>query len=102
MSERYVGKPLLRLVEFFVLDAIGALSAADEKQLDQQSAQIAGALGADGATWQTAISQALDLPSDFPYVIRSDWQATQASGAETGTPPTAEAFAATIADSFVS
>lgn len=100
MSDRYAGRPLLRLIECYVLDAIDELDAADAERLRWTAPKITEALGSVYTTWQGAVKDALDLPDTFPDSLRSDWKANRSAAQAAGSEITAEEFAAAVADTF--
>jgi hypothetical protein len=100
VTDRYAGRPLLRLVEFYVLDAIGQISENDASRLAAIAPNISAAVGSDAGTWQGAISDALTLPGDFPATLMNDWLTAKAEVAASGGSLAPEVFAAGVADSF--
>jgi len=69
---RYEGKPLLRLLEFYVLKAIGELSRESEESLNAMAPKLQAIYGGDGR-WEDAIAQALHMPDTMPQAIRDMW-----------------------------
>jgi hypothetical protein len=57
VADRYAGRPLLRLIECYVLDAIGELGLQEDRQLRSTTAKIRTALGSHADTWQGAIAE---------------------------------------------
>ncbi|MCY1718465.1 hypothetical protein OVA26_16135 [Microbacterium sp. SL62] len=71
LSARYDGKPVLRLLDSYVLDAIGAL---DEKTVQGNTIlapKIAQALKVEADTWQRAVELSMDLPEDSIVELRA-------------------------------
>ena len=101
MGDRYSGRPLLRLIECYVLDAIGELEPGEKNRLESTSASISKAVGSEADTWQGAIRDALDLPDDFPDTLRSDWVANREAAAASQHLLTPNEFAIAVADTFV-
>ena len=74
-SERYVGRPLLRLLDYFVLASIGMLDAgADINAGDLVSREF----GHAGANWRTTLVRELKLPPDMEARIRTLWRSQPA------------------------
>lgn len=69
---RYQGKPLLRLLEFYVLKAIGELSRESEESLNAMAPKLQAIYGGDGR-WEDAIARALHMPDTMPQAIRDMW-----------------------------
>ena len=72
MDDRYKGKPLLRLLESYVLWAIGQLSEKDRGALERMAPQLESTFGVHG-TWQQILEAVMELPGDMPELIRSNW-----------------------------
>lgn len=72
MSDRYDGKPLLRLLELYVLKALGELPALEEETLAKLAPKLQTIYGGDG-TWDGAIETAVRMPKDMPGQIRDLW-----------------------------
>jgi hypothetical protein len=71
-NPRYFGKPLLRLLECYVLWAIDALPNEDSMTLSERTPKLQPVYGATG-TWQQIIAAAVNLTSNIPEVIRATW-----------------------------
>ncbi|RVD55723.1 hypothetical protein EN794_051215 [Mesorhizobium sp. M00.F.Ca.ET.151.01.1.1] len=69
---RYDGKPLLRLLELYVLKAIGELSEESEDGLKAMGPKLQAIYGGDGR-WDDAIAKALHMPNTMPEAIRDMW-----------------------------
>ena len=72
MSDRYDGKPLLRLLELYVLKALGELPALEEDTLAKLAPKLQTIYGGNG-TWDGAIETAVRMPADMPGQIRDLW-----------------------------
>jgi hypothetical protein len=68
---RYEGKPLLRLLELYVLKAIGELSQESEDALNAMGPKLQAIYGGDGR-WD-AIANAVHTPEGMPVAIRDMW-----------------------------
>jgi hypothetical protein len=76
--ERYKGRPLLVLLENYVLDCIGALpSEADARLLDL----VQDVFGGD-ADWKKTLRQQLGLPDGLDNDLREMWRKNQAKAAQ--------------------
>ena len=71
-NPRYDGKPLLKLLEFYVLKAIGELSPNDEDRLNAMAPRLQGIFGG-GGRWHDAIESAVRMETETPSEIRSMW-----------------------------
>lgn len=72
MTSRYVGKPFLRLLECYVLDAIGKLQADQAEVLRLMEPKLGETYGTKG-TWQQIVSAQMSLPDALPGKIRALW-----------------------------
>lgn len=71
-NPRYDGKPLLRLLELYVLMAIEELPPADRQTLESMAPKLLALYGGNGE-WHEAIAAAIQMPSDMPAAIRDMW-----------------------------
>jgi hypothetical protein len=69
---RYEGKPLLRLLEFYVLWAIDELPQASSESLEAMTPNFREIWKCEG-TWQDCIATAMAFPRDMPELIRERW-----------------------------
>ncbi|WP_175154715.1 hypothetical protein [Achromobacter piechaudii] len=72
--DRYAGKPLLRLLECYVLHAIGHLDAKQgdlSKAMEPKLAEIFGAKG----TWIDIVSAQVGFAPEMSGKIRAIWEA---------------------------
>ncbi|WP_027052506.1 hypothetical protein [Mesorhizobium erdmanii] len=69
---RHEGKPLLRLLELYVLWAIGELSQESEDGLKKMAPKLQSIYGGDGQ-WYDAIAQSMHMPEGMPAAIRDMW-----------------------------
>ena len=73
MSERYTGKPFLRLVDSYVLDAIGHLDAAADANLTRLEPRFHAAFNATG-DWRTIVATQMRFPEGMAGAIREIWE----------------------------
>ncbi len=69
---RYQGKPLLRLLECYVLWAIGQLPATEANTLKDMTPKLLAIYGVQG-DWQQIIASVVQLPPNMPDMIQSTW-----------------------------
>jgi hypothetical protein len=96
-SSRYAGKPLLRLLEGYVLRAIGALSPGDEERLRSMEPQLGRVYGRVG-TWMEIIASEMELPANMPELIAETWRRNQNVAKANGLELTAQQFAEMFVD----
>jgi hypothetical protein len=96
-SPRYQGKPLLRVLECYVLWAIGVLPDDDADALKAMTPRLSACYGGEG-TWQEIVSEALELPADLPEMIRSAWTNAQERARAGGAALAPQAFAEHFVD----
>ena len=70
---RYEGRPFLRLVDCFVLDAIGRLDAAQASALKSMEPKLASVYGVQGS-WQEIVASQMDFPDGMEAQIRTMWE----------------------------
>ncbi|RWC28207.1 hypothetical protein [Mesorhizobium sp.] len=71
-NPRYDGQPLLRLLELYVLWAIGELSQESEDGLKKMAPKLQSIYGGDGQ-WHDAIAKSMHMPEGMPAAIRDMW-----------------------------
>lgn len=99
LAGRYESRPLLRLLDAYVLDVLGALDERTEALARSVKDKTAAALGVEGETWQEVIETAMSIPPDAPDQLRIMWeQRVHAVIDEGGTPDVIE-FAHAVVDS---
>jgi formate dehydrogenase maturation protein FdhE len=76
MTARYEGKPLLRILECYVLWAIGELGNVEEAKLSGMEPQLRQALKQQG-NWREVIEKAMEFPGNMPEMIRANWEKNQ-------------------------
>ena len=99
MTDRYDGKPFLRLLDSYVMDAIGHLDEANEKWLTEAEPHFRHTFGEQG-TWREIVEARMQFPAGMPAAIRELWdkgrvQAAVANGVE----PTPGQFTRQFVDS---
>ena len=98
VSDRYEGRPLLRLVECYVLDSIGQLDQDDQQRLSAMTPKLRMTLSSDADSWQGVLEDALALPVDYPAMLRRDWDANREAATKAEQPISPQDFAETVAD----
>jgi hypothetical protein len=95
--DRYSGKPLLRLAECYVLDAIGQLGPKDQDVLQAMTPKLAQTYGADGS-WQEIVAEQVGLPPTAATQIRQFWTGYSEKVSSSGVSPDPEQFAQSFVD----
>ncbi len=72
MSTRYTGKPLLRLVDSYVLDAIGHLPPEVDAKMTEMEPKYREAFGGTGS-WRDIVAEQMRFPAGLPGAIREVW-----------------------------
>jgi hypothetical protein len=72
-DNRYEGKPLLRLVELYVLHLLDELPAAEQETMNKLAPKLQTVYGGNGA-WHEAIAAAVHMPAEMPQFIRDMWE----------------------------
>ena len=71
-TDRYSGKPLLRLLELYVLWAIEELPADEEEELVAMAPKLRQIYGASG-DWHDVVAFAVHLPQNTRSEIQQMW-----------------------------
>jgi hypothetical protein len=72
-NPRYKGKPLLRLLELYVIWAIGELPAKKAAFLENITPNLQATFKR-GGNWQSIIAVEMEFPSDLPEMLRELWE----------------------------
>jgi hypothetical protein len=75
---RYQGKPLLRLLELYVLWCVGELPERDQATLQEMEPKLRSTYQKTG-TWYEILEAVMDLPIQARQEIRIRWQTRQGS-----------------------
>ncbi|NIJ19348.1 hypothetical protein FHS95_001017 [Sphingomonas naasensis] len=73
MSDRYAGKPFLKLLESYVLDAIGHLDPAADAALRAMEPHYRTLFGATGS-WREIVVGRMQFQDGMQGAIREVWQ----------------------------
>ncbi len=98
MTDRYDGKPFLRLLECYVLWSVGRLSQGQADALEGMAPKLAATYGADG-TWQDIVAAQMEFSPGLPEALRGMWDRTlvNAGGGQDAVDP--ELWAQQVVDS---
>jgi hypothetical protein len=72
MNTRYAGKPMLRLLDSYVLDAIGHLPPEVDAKMTEMEPKFRTAFGATG-NWREMVESQMRFPAGMPGAIRELW-----------------------------
>lgn len=73
MSDRYADKPFLRLLDSYVLAAIGALDQANRDWLTQAEPFFRETYGEEGS-WREIVARRMQFPEGMEAAIADVWQ----------------------------
>jgi hypothetical protein len=96
-SNRYAGRPLVRLLELYVLDVLGELSSYELQKVAKLTPHLSRLYNRAG-TWSEILTSELELPSNLSEVIRGMWLRNQESSTRNRTVLTAQEFAEVFVD----
>lgn len=87
MTDRYAGKPFLRLLDAYVLLAIGELDQKSADGLTAMEPKLRQTFNAEGS-WVDLVAQQMEFPPTLPNTIRGIWMKGREPFVETyGTEP---------------
>jgi hypothetical protein len=72
MNTRYDGKPLLRLVDSYVLDAIGHLPPEVDAKMTEMEPRFRATFAATGS-WREMVEEQMKFPEGMQGAIRELW-----------------------------
>jgi hypothetical protein len=94
---RYEGKPFLRLLECYVLWAIGELAATEANTLEEMTPKLQAIYGVQG-NWQQIVAVVMEFPSNIPDTIRRLWANSAEISRKNRTTITPQQFAEAFVD----
>ena len=97
MDSRYDGKPLLRLLECYVLWAIGELASEQQSLLEGMTPRLQTTYATQGK-WQDVIAKAMGFPPNMPDLIRDMWARNQVTAQTQGLSLPPQQFAEIFVD----
>jgi hypothetical protein len=83
VTGRYDGRPFLRFLDCYVLDAIGALEDQQRAALEAMEPKLAATFNSTG-TWQQMVAAQMEFPETLPETIRSIWENGKAKAGKLG------------------
>jgi hypothetical protein len=72
VTERYSGKPFLKLLDSYVLAAIGKLDAGTDAALTSQEPKFREAFGVTGS-WRAIVEDSMKFPPGMEGAVREVW-----------------------------
>ena len=96
-NARYDGKPLLRLLELYILRSIGELPVPEEQTLEKMAPKLQSMYGG-GGQWHEAIAAAVQMPPALPTIIRDIWDKNLEIARANGATLTPQQFAEMFVD----
>jgi hypothetical protein len=96
-NQRYSGKPLLRLLECYVLRAIEELPDDEAQVLTNMTPKLREVYGADGE-WPEIIAATVALPPEATSAIRGMWERNQKIAIDNNLSLSAQEFAEMFVD----
>ena len=94
---RYDGKPFLRLLDSYVLKAIGCLDPQQEAGLVAMEPKLAEVYGSTGG-WDAIVAGQMDFPEGLSTQILQIWEAGKRKAAELGVVPDPNEFTRQFVD----
>ncbi|WP_442505698.1 hypothetical protein SH528x_004498 [Novipirellula sp. SH528] len=96
-NPRYDGKPLLRLVEYWVLWSIDEIEPNEVSLLVEMEPNLRTAWSLEGS-WHSMLEQLLELSPALQDELRGMWKRNLETARENNMPAPKEMFAQSIAD----
>jgi hypothetical protein len=96
-NPRYVGKPLLRLLECYVLWAIDELPEKDASSLVSMTPKLQNLYRSDGQ-WQDIVAGTVGMDSEMPERLKVLWARNVEIARQNGAELTPQQFAEMVVD----
>lgn len=100
-QDRYDGKPMLRFVDSYVLDAIGMLDDVTRGQLEALAPELSVLLGVQPGSWQSIVEESMHFPVNTKSQIQQLWQSCQKQAGEDAARLNPVEFAHFVADTQI-
>ena len=100
MNDRYKGKPLLILIEKYILEVIGQLKEADRANLEKITPNLQQTFKQQGI-WSEIVAAEMEFTSQDAESIVKDWEQNRKRVESQGKSIDAETFARFLADHLV-
>ena len=97
-NTRYDGRPLLRFIDAYVLDAMGELADDSTKRLDSITPTLQSVYHVADSDWRVIVERVMDFPPELRVKIKTGWEATQDKASRKGYSLDAIEFAQFVAD----
>ncbi len=101
MTSRFEGRPFLRLLECYVLHALGSLTEPDQARLEAMTPKLQETFKRKG-TWLEIVAAEMHFPADCPETIVRNWEANKKRASEQDLQLNPQQFAQFLADKWSS
>ena len=95
---RYEGRPFLRVLELYVLNAVGVLPESADEQLRAMEPKFRETYNRPGLTWVQIVEAEMEFPDTLVGSLRSMWERTTANACVQGETVDAETWAQSVVD----
>ena|SRR5688572_9710575 len=95
---RYEGRPLLRMLELYVLNAVGVLPEGADEQLRGMEPMLRETYNRPGLTWVQIVEAEMEFPDTLVESLRGMWERTTAKASARGETVDAEIWAQSVVD----
>jgi hypothetical protein len=99
-TDRYAGKPLLKILEAFVLDAIGELEPSQLTVLEKMTPKLQQIYNST-SSWQDIVIEVMHWNPEIQPAIRALWEKNQVVARSTGRTLSPAEFAVMFVDENV-
>lgn len=98
LSARYEGRPMIRVLDAWFLDALGALDENARTSMENMAPTLAQTFNVQPGTWQQVVVDALALPSDLATQLQGAWELAVTDDLAAGRTPNVLAFTYAMVD----
>jgi hypothetical protein len=96
-NSRYAGRPLLRLLECYVLWAIDELPEKEKTSLFDMTSKLQKVYNS-GGSWQSIVSATVAMDAEMPQHLKMLWKRNIEIARQNGTVLTPQQFAEMVVD----
>lgn len=97
MADRYAKQPFLRILEFYLLHAIGELAPSERTAMEKMAPQLSATFKQPGS-WTEIVERVMKFDAKFAAEIRQSWRDNLERAKKSGATLTPREFVTAVAD----
>ena len=98
LAARYEGRPMIRVLDAWFLDALGALDENAKTAMKNMAPTLAATFNVSPGPWQQVVTDARELPAERATQLREAWELAVTDDVAAGRTPNVLAFTYAMVD----